>query len=144
MIPSDSQLPVGRPTDYTPELLAKCYDYLDNYESLGDKIPSHVGLAITVGISKTCMYRWSEEEDKKEFKDILGQCKVMQERKLLSNGLDNTFNSAITKLVLGKHGYHDKQDTIINANIGLHELSDEELARKRQALELSRDKARRE
>lgn len=27
---------------------------------------------------------------------------------LLKNGLNNTFNSNITKLVLGKHGYHDR------------------------------------
>ena len=28
----------------------------------------------------------------------------------MQNGLNNTFNSAITKLVLGKHGYHEKMD----------------------------------
>ena len=31
----------------------------------------------------------------------------MQETKLLDNGLDGTFNSAITKLCLSKHGYTD-------------------------------------
>jgi len=28
----------------------------------------------------------------------------------VNKGLNNTFNSAITKLVLGKHGFHDKMD----------------------------------
>ena len=27
----------------------------------------------------------------------------------MKNGLNNTFNSNITKLLLGKHGYHDRQ-----------------------------------
>jgi len=31
-----------------------------------------------------------------------------QEQILLKNGLNNKFNSNITKLVLGKHGYHDR------------------------------------
>jgi hypothetical protein len=29
---------------------------------------------------------------------------------LVNKGLNNTFNAAITKLVLGKHGFHDKMD----------------------------------
>jgi hypothetical protein len=34
----------------------------------------------------------------------------VQSKTLVNNGLNNTFNSAITKLVLGKHGYHEKMD----------------------------------
>ena len=34
----------------------------------------------------------------------------------LANGLNNTFNSAITKLVLGKHGYHDKMEQDITSS----------------------------
>jgi hypothetical protein len=34
----------------------------------------------------------------------------VQQKTLVNKGLNNTFNSAITKLVLGKHGFHDKMD----------------------------------
>jgi len=33
----------------------------------------------------------------------------MQERTAVNRGLDGTFNSAITKLILHNHGYSDKQ-----------------------------------
>ena len=42
----------------------------------------------------------------------------MQQLTLLNGGLSNTFNSAITKLVLGKHGYHDKMDQDISSTDG--------------------------
>jgi hypothetical protein len=34
----------------------------------------------------------------------------LQERTLLNGGLGKDFNPVITKLVLGKHGYSDKQE----------------------------------
>jgi len=100
----------GRPSHYTPELLAKCYEYLDSYEDEGDVIPSHSGMFLYTGISKTCGYDWAKDEGKEEFADILDRCKLMQHQVLINKGLANEFNSNITKLVLGKHGYHDKQD----------------------------------
>ena len=36
----------------------------------------------------------------------------------MQNGLNNTFNSAITKLVLGKHGFHDKMEQDISSSDG--------------------------
>ena len=54
------------------------------------------------------MYKW--EAENKEFSDILADIKAKQESVLINKGLSGDFNSAITKLVLGKHGYHDKQD----------------------------------
>jgi hypothetical protein len=36
-----------------------------------------------------------------------------QERQLISGGLTNEFNSAITKMMLTKHGYTDKTETDI-------------------------------
>ena len=35
----------------------------------------------------------------------------MQEFKAMNGGLTNTFNAQIVKLLLGKHGYHDKVDS---------------------------------
>jgi len=42
------------------------------------------------------------------FSHILDNINKKQEQVLLKNGLNNQFNSNITKLVLGKHGYHDR------------------------------------
>jgi hypothetical protein len=55
---------------------------------------------------------------------MLGKVKNKQERMLLSGGLGNDYNSAITKLMLAKHGYHDKQDTNVSAAININVSKD--------------------
>lgn len=127
---------MGRPTDYSKKLLDKCYDYIENYEEAGDVIPSHIGLALFIGKSTTCIYEWQKQDDKKEFKDILQIILAKQHQVLINKGLTTEFNSNITKLVLGKHGYHDKQDTNVKASVlDLTNLEDDELDRKLKQLE---------
>ena len=58
---------------------------------------------------------WAKQKDK-GFSYILGRCMQVQAKTLVNNGLNNTFNSAITKLVLGKHGYHDKMEQDITSS----------------------------
>lgn len=100
---------MARPTKYTPELLDKARDYLDNWETLGDVLPSHVGLAIHLSLGKSTLYDWGKEKNKAEFSDILENLLCLQERELLNKGLLGGFNATLTKLVLSKHGYSDKQ-----------------------------------
>ena len=99
---------VGRPTKYSAELLEKAQHYLDNYEEHEEVIPSAVGLALVLDITRTTLYDWAKDEDKKVFSNILDNINKKQEQILLKNGLTNQFNSNITKLVLGKHGYNDR------------------------------------
>lgn len=108
----------GRPTDYTPELIAKAREYVTEYEEAGDQIPSVVGLAKYLNRSRACMYTWAEQEDKQEFSDILDSIQETQQQVLINKGLSNEFNSNITKLVLGKHGFHDKQDQNVGGQPG--------------------------
>ncbi len=105
---------VGRPTDYTPELVAKAKMYITDYHSQGDVIPSEVGLCKYIEQSITCVQRWGGEEGKEEFKGILKDINTEQHNVLINKGLTGDFNSAIAKLVLGKHGYHEKQQTEIS------------------------------
>ena len=103
-------MPAGRPTSWSEDLQRTAWAYVDDYEEYGDVIPSVVGLVDAIKISRSCIYDWAEHEDK-EFSDILQAINARQEKVLISKGLTGDFNSNITKLVLGKHGYHDKQDT---------------------------------
>ena len=102
---------MGRPTDYNDSILEKANDYLENYESYEDVIPSVAGLASVLGIARSTVYDWAKQEEKKEFSDILQEILSKQERVLINKGLTGDFNSNITKLALGKHGYSDKQET---------------------------------
>lgn len=106
-----SEKKVGRPSKYTPELLEKAREYIQNHTNYGDVVPSHAGLATEIGITRGTLYDWSNDPNKREFSDILDECNRKQERMLLSGALTNDLNANIAKLMLGKHGYSEKQQT---------------------------------
>lgn len=97
----------GRPTDYTPELLEKAKEY----EAMEhETIPSIAGLSLHLDISRETCHVWAKDETKQEFSDIYRRIMAKQENTLVNKGLNGTFNPTITKLILTKHGYTDKQD----------------------------------
>jgi len=101
---------MGRHTEFTEEILEKTKDYLKNYEILGDIVPSIAGLACELGKARTTLYKWKDDKVSDEFSYMLEAILSSQERKCLNKGLSGDFNSAITKLVLCKHGYSDKPE----------------------------------
>jgi hypothetical protein len=121
--------PGGRPSEYSEEILTKAKEYLDSCEDETEKVvemaneekgyekyrnklkvnlPSVAGLAIYLEVARSTVYEWGEQH--KEFSDILEKILAEQEKRLIENGLSGDYNPQIAKLVLGKHGYHDKQD----------------------------------
>jgi hypothetical protein len=100
---------MARPTKQTPEIIEAAKAYLDNYEGAGDAIPSIAGLAVALKVSRSTLYLWAEDKDS-EFSDISSELFAKQEQTLLSKGLTGDFNSTITKLILTKHNYSDKQE----------------------------------
>ena len=100
----------GRPTKYTPALLKKANEYLTDYNHYDAKFRSHVGLSLYLEVNRETLYDWAKQDSKKEFSNILDRILSVQHEMLVGNGISGEFNSNITKLVLGKHGYHDKQE----------------------------------
>jgi len=107
--------PGGRPTKYNEGILEQSKEYLANYKEHDDIIPSIVGLAIVLNLSKSTIYDWASHEDKQEFSDMLDKIQYKQEQILIRGGLGGEFNAAITKLVLTKHGYHDRVDSDVTS-----------------------------
>jgi len=102
--------PGGRPTKYNSGIIRKTKEYLDDYEKHGHKLPTLAGLSLVLGINKETVQQWITHDDKKEFSVLTSKIMSAQEQMLLNNGLDNTWNSGIARLVLSKHGYTDKVD----------------------------------
>lgn len=101
----------GRPTKYNAELQAKADQYLREWHK-HDVIPTRVGLCCFIGICKQTSFDYETQHP--EFSDTVRAIEDMQERVAVNRGLDGTFNSAITKVVLANHGYSDRvqQDNV--------------------------------
>jgi len=109
-------MPAGRPTKYSPEILAKAKEYLEGgYLTGGKVIPSNVGLALHLRVTPQTLDNWAENPEHSEFLGILTDIQASQHELLINSGLTGDFNSAITKLVLGKHGYSEKSE---NTQVG--------------------------
>lgn len=99
----------GRPTKATDELLARANDYLDHWQDFG-VIPSITALALYLGVSRQTLHNWATEQGHPFF-DILERTMCLQEVTALNKGLTGEWNAMLVKLVLGKHGYHDRTET---------------------------------
>ena len=103
-------MPAGRPTDYTPELIAKAWEYANGGWEAVDTVPTVAGLACELNISRDTCYEWGKDAQKPEFSDILSKIAQTQERTLVNNGLKGDYNAPIAKMMLTKHGYSDKTE----------------------------------
>jgi len=109
----------GRPTTYTEDMLENSIQYLELFDlKRGDRectvdqevIPSVVGLCRYIKRSKSTVYSWIKDEDKKDFLDIVNAIEESQHISLVSGGLSGGYNPLITKLILSKHGYSEKME----------------------------------
>lgn len=98
-----------RPVTFTDELQQKAWEYVDNYAEHGHAFPSVVGLCDIIKRAKSTIYDWADRDDN-QFSDILEAIKEKQELVTFNKSMIGEYNPTIAKLLLGKHGYHDKQD----------------------------------
>lgn len=101
---------VGRPSKYTRELLTKAHEYVDGGWQQEDEIPQLVGLAEWCDISEETLHTWRKHKSKKEFSELCARVMGMQKRGLVNKGLRRDIDSSLSKLLLMKHGYSDKQE----------------------------------
>jgi hypothetical protein len=111
---------IGRPTKYSELTNIHTQEYLDYFTSkeyrrdieeggyMDEVFPSIQGLAIKLQVSQDTLYTWRKDINKKEFSDIIKRLLDMQAKMLLNQGLTGRYNHTISKLILSKHGYHDK------------------------------------
>lgn len=98
----------GRPTKLTPEILAKCKEYIEGAWELDSVVPSIVGMALYCGVSKSTAHKWRQDDQSEQFSDYYEQCQGKQEKSLINGGLNGDFTPAISKMLLAGHGHSDK------------------------------------
>jgi hypothetical protein len=106
---AEDKHPGGRPeVDYT-EHAELGWDYLKKYKDMGEVVPTVVGFA---QFCRTSGYPVSRETvyARDEFSDIREQIKEIQERDLVSGGLNGGYHPRFTQFLLGsKHGYVERR-----------------------------------
>lgn len=107
---------MGSPTKLTPELINKAAEYLVVFRSEGDLVPTIAGLSCYLGISRSSVYNYKDKSA--DFLDILEKIEATQEKMLVNGGLSGDFNAPITKMMMTKHGYSDKQETEVTGKDG--------------------------
>jgi len=96
---------MARPTKYTPELLDKADDYLNNW--IGRRLfPSHQDMCLQLKISESTLYDWAGKHE--EFSEILARVKLTQFVVTMDGGMSGEMNANLVKLLMGKHGLSDK------------------------------------
>jgi hypothetical protein len=101
---------MGRPSTLTQAVKDEAQWYLDGgWRLVGDVFPSVVGLACELHVPSPRLYEWRDLDP--QFSYILSEIVELQHRILVNGGTAGKLNPAITKLVLGKHGYHEKVDS---------------------------------
>ena len=125
-------MPGGRPTTCSIEFQDKAWDYVNGgWEYAGHAFPSVVGLCDVLNVAKSTLYQWEKREEF-EFADILRAIHSKQELVAFNKGITGEYNATIVKLLLGKHGYSDKQENTHNGNVSVehtHAITDDVLER---------------
>lgn len=87
---------------------ARAWRYLRNYERRGDPMPCKGGMAQELGCSVRAINNWADKYP--AFRRVFDQMKAEQERLLLNNGLNGTWNSQICRQMLcSNFGYYSSK-----------------------------------
>jgi len=103
--------PNGRPTKYTDKTVEVTQNYINNFESFGDAVPTVAGLSFVLDVTCTTIYAWGNEPEKADFSVTLEKLQRKQEQVLINKGMTGEHNAAITKLMLANHNYIEKRES---------------------------------
>lgn len=106
---SEQKGPGGRPSKYNADMQAAAEQYVNNFHEYGDVVPTVASLALHLDVAIKTLYNWATEENP-EFLHIFNRLELLQHKSLVNGGLAGGFNPAVTKMMLTKHGYSDKQE----------------------------------
>jgi len=105
-----------KPETYKKEYSSKSFleDFLARCNR-DQHLPTIEQLAIYIGVITKTVYNWSESHP--EFRKQMDRIKEIQKQQLLDRGLNNSYNAAITKLILShNHQMRETTETVHTGN----------------------------
>jgi hypothetical protein len=61
---------------------------------------------------------WKKDEDKEEFRVLCARVMSMQQKELINMGLSRKTDASLSKLLLMKHGFSDRQEVDLSSADG--------------------------
>ena len=107
-----------REVDFS-EVIAKCEEYINNWRTIGNSVPTVSGMATYCDWPKKKMEKLVYETKRPEFVELAAMVKSIQEVELIDKGLSGHHNAAITKLLLMKHGYMDSTESGVSVTVNI-------------------------
>lgn len=117
----------GRPTLYTDQTVSKVQEYLDACKDetvdvkTGEsekfttykqktvvKLPTLEGLSVFLKVNRDTITEWMKEHP--EFSVVCNTLKAIQAERLINMSLSGDYNALISKMLLVKHGYVERQE----------------------------------
>lgn len=98
----------GRPSHLTDEVREKALKYIESDYLIDELVPTIEGLAVYLGVARKTIYNWRDQQD--GFLHIFEQLMAKQAKGVFYGALKGDYNATISKLMLTKHGYSDKQE----------------------------------
>ena len=118
----------GHPTKYNEEMLAKAKDYVKRGMVKENGFASIEELSLILGVNDDTIVEWTKKHE--EFSATIKRLKVLQKQRLMSLGLDSTYNTAMSIFLLkANHGMMETEKRILDGNLSLKhsELDDDQL-----------------
>lgn len=123
---------MARPIEYNDSVVKKAEEYLllceDKEIEKGTddkpiyhikvKLPTKGGLAQYLGVARETLYDWAKKYP--EFSDVIERLSAEQEDRLINSGLSGDYNPTISKVLLTKHGYTDKQEVEHSGGVNIN------------------------
>ncbi len=108
-----------RPSKYNKAIVSKCWEYFaikrpcDDVNGIKEVIPSIEGLSLYINLSRSNIYEWLKDDNKKDFQDIVNRILAKQGGMALNGGMAGTFNPKNSAVLLSKHNYREATDVDI-------------------------------
>jgi hypothetical protein len=106
-------------------LLEKVREYISLYHEDGyfqkvKKLPSEVGLAQHIGVTKMTVNRWKKQLDEVavEFAELMEEIHDLQHECLVNSSLFDEINARVATVILGKHGYSSRVENTLQGPNG--------------------------
>ena len=107
------------------DILEKVREYISLYNEDGyfqrvKRLPSLVGIAKHIGVTRMTVNRWIKDTDDVavEFAELIEEINDLQHECLVNSSLFDEINSKVAVVMLGKHGYSSRVENTLQGPNG--------------------------